>query len=204
MLPELRAAADRLLFDFGHLKYIAACLPKQGLDRTVPGSTWTVRQVIGHISADAMGKSEAVARFLDGQPPVPPGWDADNANALAAASSGRASLPSLVARLDAAWQATVDVYERIDPDTAARDFFGTALADVLTRWSRHTTVHGMELVDAIPELRFDPMLLNWLLGVDFDWAPDAAARQRKLWEDVRALPEIETDPPEHEEEHDAL
>ncbi|MBI5948378.1 MAG: maleylpyruvate isomerase N-terminal domain-containing protein [Chloroflexi bacterium] len=204
MLPPLRAAADRLLFDFGHVKYIAANLPKKGMDRVVPGSEWTVRQVIGHLSADLLGQSEAVARFLAGQPPVPPGWDLQAANERAAATDAGASLRSLVARLDTAWLATNDVYERIDDTTAASDFRGSPLVDVLSRWTRHTTAHGMDLIEALPELRYDPMLLNWILFADFDWNPEAAAKQRKLWDDVRALPDEDEPETEPDEEEDAL
>ena len=207
MLPAVRAIADRMILDSANLKYIAAILPRGGLGRIVPGTGWTVRQVIGHVGDAEARHVAAMERLLAGATPFPADYDRDDANAASAQRDAKAPLKSLVARIDDAVSRSVPLYECVTASIAASRARGKdTLAVLLDRWSRHYVAHGIDLVDALPEIRFDPMLLNWLLFVDFEGEPDAAARQRKLWEDVRALPDEDDDEdlPDPEEDQDAF
>jgi hypothetical protein len=57
--------------------------------------------------------------------------------------------------------------------------------DVLNVWSKHIAHHGMDLVDAVEEVRFDPMVLNWILYADFSADPSRLSRQQHLLAEVR-------------------
>ncbi|MGE0598008.1 MAG: hypothetical protein AB7J35_12700 [Dehalococcoidia bacterium] len=76
--------------------------------------------------------------------------------------------------------------------------YATAI-EVLRSMSGHCQTHAIELVDSIPEVRMDPLVLNWLLDLEFT---DDAGRawQAALLAEARAY--VANHPDEEEEEEE--
>lgn len=184
MTPEIRAIADRFILDTANVKYLATVLPKGALARPTPAGDWTVRQVIGHIVAGLERHVEFSRLFLaDGT--FPDSFDPQEFNALSAAATRKTTLPVLLARLDAATGDMLSLLGTMPEDSASSQFGPVRLGDAFGIWSRHIAHHGMDLVDAVEELRVDPMVLNWILHADFAADPERLPRQQHLLAEVR-------------------
>lgn len=70
---------------------------------------------------------------------------------------------------------------------------GVSGADVVESCLGHFEEHGLDLADAEPALRRDPMILNWLLYADFQGQPELLERQERLAADVREWLQSEAD-----------
>jgi hypothetical protein len=185
MLPEVRALADKLAYDVAMLKYVATGLPKGGLERTVPGG-WTVRQVLAHLAASEVMCVEALDRLLAGEPPVPPDFDPDRINAEAAQRHSEARLPDVLGALADARDAMISRFEQLTAVQLGSPFGRVpSLRTVLVAWSGHCEEHALDLVDVLPSLRVDPMVLNWVLHADYTDRPERNARQGRLFAEVR-------------------
>ncbi len=185
MLAEVQALADKLVFDVAMLKHLATNLPRGGLERAVPGG-WTVRQVLAHLAAAQAMCVEASDRFLAGEPPVPPDFDPDRANAEAAPRYSQARLPEVLSGLSATRDAMLSRFEQLTAGQLASPFGRVPnLRTVLAASSRHAEGHALDLVDALPRLRLDPMVLNWVLHADYSGSAERNARQQKLFAEVR-------------------
>jgi hypothetical protein len=70
------------------------------------------------------------------------------------------------------------------------------LSHVLAAWSKHAAGHVMEMMETLPELRDDHMILNWLLYEDFSEQPAHRDLQQRLLQEVREryAQEEETEP----------
>jgi len=207
MLPEVHALADRLVYDVAMLKYVATGLPKSGLERAVPGG-WTVRQVLAHLAASQAMYVEALDRFLAGERPLPAGWDPDRINAEAAQRYSKARLPDTLRGLATSRDALILCFEQLSAVQLACPFGHVpSLRKVLFAWSRHCEEHALDLVDALPGLRIDPMVLNWVLHADYSDSPDRNARQQRLFAEARDQidhedDEAQVDEDEFEDEED--
>ncbi|MBA4179318.1 MAG: hypothetical protein C0506_01905 [Anaerolinea sp.] len=183
--PEARATADRFVFDTGNLKYLAMHLPKGALERTVPGAGWTVRQMLAHLAEAQEGYAEILEGLQQGVPPDPSRFDPTAHNAQVAARHHETPLPEIVNVFDVSVRRLVAALGCVD-EAASRAKIGLfGLPDVLRAWSNHAAGHGMEMLDVLPELRDDPMLLNWLLYEDFSQEPEHLASQRRLMQEVQ-------------------
>jgi len=185
MLPEVRALADKLIYDVAMVKYIATGLPQGGLERVVPGG-WSVRQVLAHVAASQTMYARALDRFLTGEEPLPRGWDPDRINAEAAEAYARARLPGVLREFQASREATFSCFEQLTEAHLASPFWRVpSLGAVLTAWSRHCEAHALDLVDALPGARTDPMVLNWILHADYSDSPERTIRQQRVFAEVR-------------------
>ena len=84
-------------------------------------------------------------------------------------SSKRAGEPG--ARLDAALATLV---------SHCRSHAAEVDLDRLEAGSRHLAMHGLDIIAAAPQIRFDPLVLNWLLYADYTGAPVREAQQQTL------------------------
>lgn len=186
MIPAVRAVADRFILDTANVKYIAEYLPKGAEKRRIPGSTWTVGQAIGHLALSHAIYAAIVERLVAGDNRLPPGFDPDRTNAEDAKVTLKWPRKRLIAELDASLKLLLAAFEKMEPphwETAISDRH--PVSEALPAFAQHIAVHGLELVDALPELRFDPIVLNWLLYVDFSASPELFERQQKLFADAR-------------------
>jgi hypothetical protein len=188
MLPGLRAAADRVLFDVANLKYAVDVLDGE-LDARCPATGWTVRQTLAHLPDWLAFHASAVERWLANEPLVPEGWEIDAQNAEMVDRHTGTTGAAIVLDLQAARDRLIRVYERVtvaraaEPIPTARgETTVVALAEGATR---HTIGHVLDLLEASPRLRSDLFLLNWALWdvvlTDADWM----ARRQHIVDDVQ-------------------
>lgn len=193
MQPELRAAADKLIFDVATAKYVASILGKRVLDRRIESLDWTARQLIGHLALSLEAYAGALERVASGEGGLARSdWDA--ANAEMAAKTEKARLPDLLETMSNARDHAIGALSRMDQQSLSREVReGVSGADVVESCLGHFEEHGLDLADAEPALRRDPMMLNWLLYADFQGQPELLERQERLAADVREWLQSEAD-----------
>lgn len=185
MVPEVRALADKLIYDVAMVRYMATSLPKGGLERAIPGG-WTVRQLLGHLGDAQARYVDALARSAVGEPPFPSGFDPDRLNSAAAPAFAKARLPALLDSLGSTRDALLDLLSPLTAEQLGSSFsHGLTLLGALQAWSGHLEGHALDIIDAVPELGRDPMVLNWVLHADYSRHPGRHARQQRLFEEVR-------------------
>jgi len=179
MTPELRAIIDRLMFDQATTLHIVTSLPDGGTARMIEGTGGTVAQLVAHFAASQEACATALRRWLAGAPAEPPRF------ACEAVDGGEAALADAEAGLRVSLRALFAVLHEI-PDERLGEPFGEASAiETFHAWERHYLDHALDLVDAAPEVRLDPLVLNWVLHTSFD-DERSRARQRALLEELRA------------------
>lgn len=167
MTPELRAIADRFIYETATLKHLTALSPEDAMVRPVTGSGWNAGQLLGHLGASMSSYADVLRRWLLGEPALD-GVNPDEKNGETATRFGEAS------RLDvtrALGQGLVDLFFALSaiPDDRLSEPLGERTGlETLRSFSEHCLRHAILLVDALPEVRMDPLVLNWLLGAEFD------------------------------------
>jgi hypothetical protein len=176
MHPALQAVSDRYIMDVANVLYLVADLPPGANGRTVPATGWTIAQTVAHLGHTATAQAEAIARAGEGQPLEAP----------ASVAPPALELPEAVASLNAGRAHMLEALRAV-PDAFLRTGEpAVALVEQADDWSYHFTVHALEILEVLPELRMDLMLLNWLLSMDVSDDPAARARQVALFEDLQA------------------
>jgi len=196
MDPEIRALADRFIYEQATLKHIATLAGNEGLQRPVPGYAWNVGQLLAHLANSLSAYGEVVERWLAGEEPLT-GFEPPEINARTAEEHATTSVPRLHELFGAGLVRLVGALLRV-PGERLDDDLGPATARQLLRTpSRHALHHAIPLIDALPEARLDPLVLNWLLYADFD---DEASKawQAKLLADAREY--LASHPREDEED----
>jgi hypothetical protein len=173
MTPELRAIADRFMYETATLKHMLALFPEGAAEREVPGHAWTVRQHAGHLAESLHTYTEVLERWLAGAPPLE-GFDPDAINAATAASHAETPLSELVSRFDSGIRALIGVMDRVPDEKLDEPFGPRTPLEVLHVFERHCLGHAIPLVQAVPEVRMDPLVLNWLLYATFSTDADKA------------------------------
>ncbi|MEO9254155.1 MAG: DinB family protein [Tepidiformaceae bacterium] len=184
MTPEVRAIADRFILDTANVKYLAANLPEGALDRRVEGLDWSVRQAFGHFVVWLEGYVEALPAMIRNELPAGE-FDVASFNSNGAEQTANTPIPEMVARLDTALSQLLKLLTQMPKAAGDQPLGSGTLTDLLRHWSLHMSEHSIDLVDTLPELRFDPMILNWVLYVDYSNDPRRFERQEALMADVR-------------------
>lgn len=184
MTPELRAIADRFIMDTANLKYLASGVPRGGLERPVEPLGWSVRQTIGHLVVWQEAYLDGLPALMRGDQ-LEPGFDIDAFNAKGAEQTTATPLPDLLARVDLALVRLLSLLESAPAGFEDARVGSARVGDLLRGWSTHLAEHSIDLVDALPELRFDPMILNWVLYADYGEDGRRLDRQQTLLADVR-------------------
>lgn len=184
MTPASRAVADRFILDTANVKYIAEYLPRGAGRRVVATTGWTVTQTIGHLALDMSDLAGAIDALVAGGEQPQASVDRAAVEAEHARISAKWNAKELMRRLDAGLVAVAGALAKLDEVPPGSTFGGRTMDDALD--ATHAAAHGLELSEAIEEMRFDPMMLNWLLAADFSGRPQLFDRQRKLFEEARA------------------
>lgn len=198
MTPELRAIIDRFMYEQATVTHIVTSLPPGGIDRVMNQTGWTVRQLVAHFADTQEGYASAIQRWLAGEPAIPGDLDTDRINALTAAANAETPLPELLTRLRKSLRTLFVALHHVPDGKLGEPFDGHSAIETFHEWERHYRAHAFDLLDVAPEVKFEPLVLNWILYADFD-DDDARVRQRALMEEVRehyaAMPdeEIEED-----------
>jgi hypothetical protein len=184
MTPELRAIIDRFMYEQATVTYIVMSLPPGGVERVMEGPGWTVRQLIAHFAGTQEGYAAATERWLAGQPALPDDFDTGRINAMTATANIETPLADLLARLRRSLRALFAAFHQVPDGDLEAPFAGHTAIETFRSWGRHYRDHAFDLLDAAPELRFEPLVLNWILYAEFT-DEGAQARQRALVEEVR-------------------
>ena len=196
MTPEVRAIADRFIYEQATVKHIASLAPEDALDRPVPGLDWSVRQLLAHLGQSLADYAAMVRRWLAGEFPIEPGWDPHTVNARTAEQYKAAPLVDVMALFGSGLNALVASLAAIPDERASEDFGPRPLLATFEVLSGHCLEHAIPLVNALPEVRMDPLVLNWLLDARFpteagqDWQ---SALLREAKEYVANHPDDEED-----------
>jgi len=193
MLPEMRAAADKLIFDVATTKYVASIIGKRALDRRIDSLGWTVRQLLGHLAFSLETYADQVAALAAGDDSAARiDWDA--ANAEAAEATAKRRLPELLDTMSGARDRCIAEFSRLDEQALERQVRdGMTIRQIVNGCMGHFEEHALDLTDAEPRLRQDPMVLNWILYADFERHPRLKARQEQLVAEVREWLKSEDD-----------
>lgn len=201
MHPEIRAIADRFMYETATLKHITALAPEESLDRPVAHPTLgDVRMQFQHLALALEGFADEWAGWLRTSG-FRLGWRPCDLAAKAWIASrprlkpdgpalreefGR-GLNSLIAALSSTPEG------REEEETGG----GELGIEVLRVLNEHALSHAIALMDALPEARMDPLVLNWLLYAEFE---DEASKawQAKLLADAREY--LANQPHEEEDE----
>lgn len=186
MLPAVRAVADRVILDTANLKYIAAILPGGALERRLPEGDWTVHDLFAHFAATEELHADICDRFLAGGEGYPAGFEIDAFNAEAVGKAAGASLGDLFDRFEAARARLLTCYEHLTAPQLRAPMRGRTVLEALDGWSRHYVRHAMDILDVVPEIRFDSLVLNWVLHADLR-QHSSFERQRRLFDEVREM-----------------
>ena len=185
MVPELQAAADRLMHTGGYLRHLAAEMRPNELERHCKATGLTVRQTIGHIVLWLEFEVGRNRRFLDGEDVIEESLDVDDVNRGFADAARETSVAELLGRYMHAYHEQVQIYGHVTSELAAQPVRGTTVAGLLLELTAHFQHHAVDFAEALPRLRFDPLLLDWALHPRSP-DPSEGTRQEKLAEAARA------------------
>jgi hypothetical protein len=183
MTPELSAIADRFIYEQATLKHILVVLPPDTLDRKLDGRGQTVRQLLIHLARSLDGYAKAIDSWLRAEQPLT-AWDPHATLETVRGESAPTSPSEIGARLGSGLNALISCLksipdERLEAPPDSGDPIGA-----LKLLGNHCLAHAPELVDALPEIRYDPLVLNWLLSATFQSEKDNAW-QTRLHDDAR-------------------
>ena len=187
------------MFDTGNLKLLATQLPAGALERIVPALGWTVRQGLAHLAAGQVAYADSLERLAADQLLAAADFDEPRLAAGRVVDAVDRPLPAILADLDGSLRRLVAQLIVMTEADLERDAGGSNLFGLLKIWSGHAAGHSIELLEALPELRGDPMLLNWLLYQDFSQQPTEFALQQRLFEEVRERYASEEDESDQED-----
>ena len=197
MTPEVRAIADRFIYGQATLKHMMALVPEGGFERDIPELDWTVRQLFGHMAQTLTTYCDGVRTWLEGVDPTE-GDDPERTNADTAARSSKTPAEEIAAHFGSGLNELVRTLALV-PNEKTEDAFGPkTFFEALTDWSEHFLSHAVALVRALPEVRMDPLVLNWLLHATFD-DDERRKWQEELLAEARAYIATLSDDEEDEE-----
>lgn len=176
MVPRVRTIVASLVEERTRLERFARSLSEEELTRTVPGSSWKVKDFIAHVStldAAYIGWFTALAGDLDpGNHRGSPGFDVDRFNEAAVAERSDRSVNDLLGEAAQLRGRLIGVMERFSDDKldATIRFGGDRkrppvdlpLGQFLPGWTRHDAIHVADMLKALPERRNDPEVAGWL------------------------------------------
>lgn len=196
MTPELRALADRFICEQATVKHILTLSPADAHDRPVHDGEWSVRQLFAHLAA-SLGEYEAIIVKLTRGEPALDNWDPEATNRQTAANYASRSIDDVLALFGSGLNGLIDAMAGL-PDERLTDQFGPGeVLPGLQALGEHYLSHAITLVDALPEVRFDPLVLNWLLSAEFE--DEASVNwQAKLYADAEEF--IASQPEEEEDD----
>ena len=198
--PEARAIADRFMYDTGNLKLLATQLPEGGLARTVPALEWTVRQVLAHLAAGQLGYAETLERMATGATAfTAEEFEQPRIAVDQLVGAAPLPLPKILDDFDSSLRRMVAQLNVLSEEALHLSVGDRTLLAILHAWSDHAAGHAIQLLGALPELRGDPMLLNWLLYQVFSGEPAQFALQQMLFAEVRERDANEYDEMPNEE-----
>ncbi|MBI2765359.1 MAG: hypothetical protein HYX53_05520 [Chloroflexi bacterium] len=186
MLPELRAAADKLIFDTANIQHVVKHLPRKAADRTVEATGLTLRETFALISARQEWYARSVDQHLRGKH-LAAGDGAGEQEYLLKKRRQyeKPPLKDALRALSDARDRLIAAFERAGDDAASDDPGSIWSPAALLAQAHHMEPHALDIAETVPELRGDPLLLNWAFNPDYRDRPDLHERQQRLFAIVR-------------------
>jgi hypothetical protein len=197
MTPDLQAIADRFIYEHATLKHMLTLTSEADLGTSIPGSDWMVRQCLAHLSESLGGYAERIEAWLNGA--ALEDWSSAEANAEVAARSKSASAAELTATAAEGLRRLLPALRRIPEEHLSEPSVAEPAMETLKRFQRHASSHGPSLLEALPALKRDPLVLSWLLRVEFADAENRAWQSRLLAETREYLASLPDDDEEDDE-----
>lgn len=185
MMPRILAAADQIMLDSVNLKYFAESMPADAIDRVIVPLGWTVRETIAQLVVANERFASDVQRALRALTFTGEAGEDDELNAEAVAEAVSTPFRALLARLESSSASLIAAYKSFPDHLNLPRGEAERFQELLSEDSGHMRLHAIDLVDAVPELRMDPMVLNWVLHVDYAGDERRTAAQLALLREVR-------------------
>lgn len=166
MTPEVRAIADRFIYEQATLKHMLNLVQESAVVGPNGRNLSEVGSRFAHLACSLGAFAEAVARERSGTE-TSPDWDLCAAAARSAEGQGLSSRADIARVFGEGLTSLFAELKRLPEDA-------TSPPEALGPMSAHCQSHAIDLVDAIPEVRMDPLVLNWLLDLEFT---DEASRE---------------------------
>lgn len=187
MHPVVRAIADRLIWEGAVLELFAGLLPESADGRPAGDGEWTVRQLFAHMAIKERLHADNLERYLRGEVPRPPGFQVDAWNAETVAAARDMSFEDILSVLESERARLFAMFATLGEDDLEREFIpGRPLLAAITAWSGHYVEHGFDLIEAVPELNLEPIVVTWLARAELPPDSPLANRQQALVTVIRA------------------
>jgi hypothetical protein len=184
MHPEIRAIADRFIYEQATLKHITAQAPEEALRREVLGYGWSVGQLLAHLAVSLETYRGVVERWLAREDALK-GFDPPSTNAHTAEEHREVSRAKLRELFGAGLVGLVETLSRVPDERLGETVGPGTIVEVLRGpFGNHALSHAIALIDALPEVRLDPLVFNWISRADFESSAEREW-QLKLLADVR-------------------
>ncbi len=185
--PAVQAVCDRFVLEVAYVRFLAEILPERSLERIVPATGWTVRQTFRHIERAMDEYGDIFPRVLAGEPGHGEDFDRDTENAAQANATGITPLPEILGGLGRARDRFLSMLEaNAEALEVAQSDDGYPVIEIAAHWAQHSAVHCLEMIEALPELRTDPLVLTWLLECNLGQDEEIQQRRRRLRSDALA------------------
>lgn len=180
MSPLGDALCDRFIIEVAYVRFLSAMIPDLGLERIVPATGWTVRQTFNHIERSLHAYPEMFMRLLNGEAERPDGFDPEAENAAQVAATGATPIDEIIAGLGSQRRRFLGVIESHDSELLMPLPGDRTVAEVVAGWAHHSARHCLEMVESLPELHTDSLVLTWLLGSDLGTDPTTLEQKERL------------------------
>lgn len=170
MIPEIRAIADRAIWEGALIAHIATSISDKDAGRAVESTGSTVWQTLARVAADNLTVAADLAALV-GVEPSPPGTPM---------AKTPASLDDLLGDLFASRAALLGVLAQVgEADLTRTGGRSLPLLDTVRHATSHSVVCGLAVAEALPDVALDPLVATWLAGTDFaaDGRPELRERQ---------------------------
>jgi hypothetical protein len=170
MIPELRAIADRAIWEGALIAHIATSISDKDAKRTIEQSGATVWQRLAGVAAANRAAAAEIASRIGVQPD--PGSSPP--------AKAPATLDDLLGDLFASRAELLAALGKVaDSDTAYGSGPATVLLSTIRWLTSHPAESGLAVAEVLPDVALDPLVATWLAGTDFaaDGRPELRERQ---------------------------
>ncbi len=184
MEPVLRAIIDQVVYDSASVLHLVSNLPEGAAERPVQGGR-TVRQLLGHMSANAAAHVDALTAAGESigpeteLPAAPAHSDAEWA------AFANQTLPTALREFSASRNALVEALAKLPGSLFAGHANERAVVPTLIAWSREYFHDGFSIAEVLPEFWDDAMVLTWTLDADTRYDQGLHQRQTAFLAAVR-------------------
>ena len=163
MQHELRAILDRFIYEHAGVRHLLFAAPPEADARVLPGTGWTTVQLVAHFASAQERYAAVTSRWLSDVGAISADeLDPDESSARAEVGPAETARAAVLERYAASLRGLFDAFQQIRPGQLEEAIGPASARQVLSRWSEHQLLHIFPFVQALPETRYDPVIVNWL------------------------------------------